>query len=93
MNAPSVENAHEKGPMQGVGSGTLVRRLWQVGEWHKPDKKDPMCADEEMAISEAKRLSLHFRENVLFCCWEWAEHGGCATERYLVINGQVWRPA
>lgn len=26
-HAPSVANAHEQGPMQGVGSGTMVRRL------------------------------------------------------------------
>ena len=35
--APSVANAHEKGPMQGVGSGTLVRRF-RAGDtvFHRP---------------------------------------------------------
>jgi len=33
MNAPSVENVIEKGPMQGAGSGTLVSRLFGFPIW------------------------------------------------------------
>ena len=37
MNAPSVENVIEKGRTQGVGSGTLVRRLEidRFGKWYR----------------------------------------------------------
>lgn len=66
MNASSVENVTEKGQTQGVGSGTLVRRLWLLRPVDGLPKDNPwepwydkafgfvVCAETE---EEARKLA------------------------------------
>ena len=73
-----------------AGPGAQPQLRFKVGEYYYPKPDDPKFVTVEDSVNKVITMSRH-KHDSFFCVWE-ADSGG-VTERYMAINGQLWRLA